>query len=138
MRARASQSKLALCFIAALTLAGLGSGTAGAATIKLIGSESKTGSFAAVSITKDAKRPHALYYKVTGTPAGLTVDVQALVHCTRGSKTKQKTLPQVKTTSSKRVKIPVTLSNPSICTISVAAVFHDGGGSKLTVKLYKS
>jgi hypothetical protein len=88
MRAGSSQSKLALCFIAALTLAGLGSGTAGAATIKLIGSESKTGSFAAVSITKDAKRPHAMYYKVIGAPAGLTVDVQTLIHCTRGSKTK--------------------------------------------------
>jgi hypothetical protein len=106
MRAGSSQSKLAISFIAALALAGLGSGTAGAATIKLIGSESKTGSFAAVSITKDAKRPHALYYKVTGSPAGLTVDVQALVHCTRGSKTKQKNLPQVKTTSSSASRSP--------------------------------
>jgi len=137
MLAGRMQSKLAVVIAGSLALAALGVGSAGAATVSLVGSKSKSGSFAFVNLTKDAAGPHAMYYKVTTSPSGLPLDIQVLIHCTRGAKTKQKNYPLVHTTSTPRVKVPVTLSGASQCTLSVGAGLHSGSG-KVTVKIYKS
>jgi hypothetical protein len=57
-------------------------------------------------------------------------------NCTRGSK-KKSAPPVARTTSSRRVKVPATLSNPESCTLSVSAQLQKGSG-KVTVKFYKS
>ena len=137
MRAFTRRSGLIRCIAASIVLAAAGGASAAAANITLVASKSKSGSFAFVNLTKDAASPHAMYYKVTTAPSGLQLDIQVLIHCTRGAKTKQKNYPLLHSTSTSRIKVPVTLSGASVCTLSIGAGLHSGSG-KVTVKIYKS
>ncbi len=115
---------------------GLAIGVAPAATAavyKRIGSASASGDFAIALASGTAKRPLGVYVSTVATPRQ-SVSVNWTMVCSKGFGAGSKSGSHT-TSSSRKRKLRLPMSNPSSCTVSASGSLEDGG--KVTVRLYQ-